>query len=122
MQENEWLKYLESDSNSKWADEARQHLREIQESQHRISGTQNQDLEEFLRSTNEDDDERAWAIIGPKDFSTRGRRNYSSVLGGAVPVSPRGRIIRKILACDITERLIHPTMSLGVQRGVICVV
>src|SRR5437868_11642976 len=53
---------------------------------------------------------RAWAIIGPKDFSTRGRRNYSSVLGGAVPVSPRGRIIRKILACDITERLIHPTM------------
>ncbi len=67
--EDDWLKYLQIDSTSKWADEAREHLRTLKDLQQETSQTEEHDLRDFLNSAETGNDEKAWAIVN---------RNYTS--------------------------------------------
>lgn len=67
--ENDWRQYLERDSNSKWADEARQQLMELEKRRNKASRDEKQSLRDFLNAYERGDDGMAWEII---------RRNYTS--------------------------------------------
>jgi CHAT domain-containing protein/Tfp pilus assembly protein PilF len=57
-----WRKYLEKDSSSKWADEARRNLQTIQE-QKVQTRSEHHVLQDFLEAYQRNDDERAWTIL-----------------------------------------------------------
>lgn len=57
-----WREYLEKDSTSPWADEARRHLQQL-ETQTTSSKTPAQVLEDFLIAFERRDEERAWQIV-----------------------------------------------------------
>ncbi len=59
----DWRSYLEKDPNSKWADEARQNLRSLEEQKLKTSQTKEKLLQDFLRAHNSHDDDSAWHVI-----------------------------------------------------------
>jgi CHAT domain-containing protein/lipopolysaccharide biosynthesis regulator YciM len=59
----DWRKYLEKDSKSAWADEARRHLAQLQEKSHKISQNQKDRLQSFLSTYRANDREGTWEII-----------------------------------------------------------
>jgi CHAT domain-containing protein/Tfp pilus assembly protein PilF len=65
----DWRKYLERDPNSKWADEARQHLRRIEEQQSSTLRNEEKSLRDFFSAYELRDDAQAWKAIS---------RNYTS--------------------------------------------
>lgn len=67
--EDDWRTYLERDSNSKWADEARQQLAELEKRRGKASRSEEDSLREFFSAYERGDEERAWEVI---------RRNYTS--------------------------------------------
>lgn len=67
--ESDWRAYLERDPNSKWADEARQHLTELERQRNKASQDGEQPLHAFLSAYEHMDAGRAWDVI---------RRNYTS--------------------------------------------
>lgn len=67
--EDDWRAYLEKDPNSKWADEARQHLTELKEQRSKVSRDGAQALSEFYSAYERGDEGQAWEAI---------RRNYTS--------------------------------------------
>jgi len=60
-----WRAYLEQDPNSPWADEAREHLKRLEEGQRRSVQSQQNVVEEFLNACGVGDEERVWALYGP---------------------------------------------------------
>lgn len=59
----DWKKYLEKDSQSPWADEARQHLKTIESEQPSASQNRKQILDAFLNSFRSHDDETSWQLL-----------------------------------------------------------
>ena len=57
-----WQKYLELDSTSKWAEEARENLKTLEENKP-ISKTKEEILREFLEAQRAGDHERAWQTL-----------------------------------------------------------
>ena len=68
--EKAWKSYLERDSNSKWADEARQRLRELEEEPRQTSLDKEQLFRDFLEAHKAKDDARAWKLISENRDST----------------------------------------------------
>lgn len=58
-----WRKYLEQDSTSPWANEARQNLRALEEKQRASVGNKSPPDEEFLEAFRNRDEERAWRVL-----------------------------------------------------------
>lgn len=67
--ESDWRAYLERDPNSKWAEEARQHLTELEKQQSKVSRNEDQVLREFFDAYERGDEGRAWEAV---------RQNYTS--------------------------------------------
>jgi CHAT domain-containing protein/tetratricopeptide (TPR) repeat protein len=67
--ESDWRTYLEREPNSKWADEARQRLAELEERRGKASRGEEDSLREFSSAYERGDEGRAWEVI---------RRNYTS--------------------------------------------
>lgn len=59
----DWRKYLEKDSQSAWADEARQNLKLIESQKNKTSEGKGQVLQNFLDARAARDDEAAWRLI-----------------------------------------------------------
>jgi CHAT domain-containing protein len=59
----EWQHYLQADSTSPWAEEAREHLRLLQHERERASQTNDQVLADFLSAYDSRDDDKAWQLI-----------------------------------------------------------
>ncbi len=59
----EWQKYLEKDSQSKWADEAREKLKALEEQIKQTSLTKEEVLAQFLAAYQSGNDNQAWEII-----------------------------------------------------------
>ncbi|HVG34293.1 MAG TPA: CHAT domain-containing protein [Pyrinomonadaceae bacterium] len=60
---DDWRKYLEKDSQSPWADEARQNLKLIESQKNRISQNKEEILQNFLNAYRVGDEETAWRLI-----------------------------------------------------------
>lgn len=67
--EDDWRAYLERDPNSKWADEARQHLMELEGQRSKVPRDGAQALSEFRSAYERGDEAQAWEVV---------RRNYAS--------------------------------------------
>ena len=65
-----WLEYLQKDSTSPWADEARRNLANI-EAEHGSLRTIRDDVKDLLQARNEGNDEAAWRLIGD-NYTTAG--------------------------------------------------
>jgi CHAT domain-containing protein len=61
--EEDWRRYLELDSTSKWADEARHNLKLLEDQRKRSSKSKDQIFEEFLSAYQARDSKRAWNAI-----------------------------------------------------------
>ena len=59
----DWRAYLEKDSNSRWADEARSNLEELEKRQRRIEQGQQNLVEDFLNACRAQDSDRAWDLL-----------------------------------------------------------
>jgi CHAT domain-containing protein len=62
--EEDWRKYLEKDSTSPWADEARRHLKLLQERRERSARARDASFEEFAEAFRAGDAETAWGPLG----------------------------------------------------------
>jgi CHAT domain-containing protein/Tfp pilus assembly protein PilF len=71
--EEDWRAYLEKDSKSGWADEARQHLRSVEEQKDRVSQNREQLLQEFVSAYRARDDARAWRIASQNKEAMSGK-------------------------------------------------
>ncbi len=67
--ESDWRSYLEKDSSSGWAEEARQNLREIEEQRNKTPLDEGQVLRTFYSTYENKDDDGAWELLS---------RNYTS--------------------------------------------
>lgn len=72
--EADWRSYLERDRDSKWADEARQQLKELEKRRDKASRGGEEPLRDFFNAYERGDDARAWEVV---------RRNYTSA-GNAI--------------------------------------
>ncbi len=59
----DWRAYIEKDSSSQWAGEARQHLARLEESRHRVEQSQQSLVEDFLNAYRAGDAEQAWGLF-----------------------------------------------------------
>jgi len=59
----EWQHYLQADSNSPWAEEAREHLKLLQEQREKSSHSNDQVLADFLTAYESRADDKAWQLI-----------------------------------------------------------
>ena len=62
--EEDWKKYLEKDSNSRWADEARRHLKDIEEGKKARSQNKAGILSEFVTASESRNHDRAYELMG----------------------------------------------------------
>jgi len=60
---NDWRRYLEVESNSKWAEEARQNLQLVEEKQEKTSYNKEQIFKEFLKSYESHETDTSWRIV-----------------------------------------------------------
>jgi CHAT domain-containing protein len=70
-----WENYLKLDSTSKWADEAREYLKKLEENKP-ISKTKEDVLRDFLAAKDAHDEEKAWEILS---------RNREMITGKLIP-------------------------------------
>jgi CHAT domain-containing protein/tetratricopeptide (TPR) repeat protein len=61
--EESWQKYLETDSISQWADEAREELEQLQQQKQKFSQDKNQLFQNFLDAYKNKDEEKVWNLI-----------------------------------------------------------
>ncbi|HYV03601.1 MAG TPA: CHAT domain-containing protein, partial [Blastocatellia bacterium] len=61
----DWRAYLEKDSTSPWADEARQHLIRLEEKQRQAAESRQNTVADFVSAFRARDSELAWALFGP---------------------------------------------------------
>ncbi|HVG19298.1 MAG TPA: CHAT domain-containing protein [Blastocatellia bacterium] len=61
--EADWMKYLEKDSNSPWAEEARKNLRLLEEQKKRLTRNSDDTLQSFEAAYRDNDTERAWEVF-----------------------------------------------------------
>jgi CHAT domain-containing protein len=59
----DWRAYLEKDSNSSWADEAREHLGKLEQRQRRLEQGEQNLVEDFLTACRARDSEKAWTLL-----------------------------------------------------------
>jgi len=61
----DWRGYLEKDTTSPWAEEARQHLSRLEDKQRQARESRQNTVADFLSAFRATDSERAWALFGP---------------------------------------------------------
>lgn len=67
-----WEKYLKLDSNSKWAEEARERLKKLEENKP-ISRTKEEVLQEFFNAQEANNDESAWKVVSENRYLGAGK-------------------------------------------------
>ncbi len=81
-----WKNYLEKDSTSPWAEEARRKLKTLEESQKRTSRTVDDALNEFRLTRQARNEEAAWRLLG-EHYTSAGNEIANRLLDSIVGVS-----------------------------------
>lgn len=87
--EGDWQKYLEKDTKSQWADEARQRLRMLAQQKTQTSLDEKQSLQNFFYAYELKDDRRAWEIIS-RNYTSVGNTITNSLLDSYLELDGRG--------------------------------
>ena len=89
-----WKQYLEKDGSSRWAEEARKNLKQLEQEQHRVSGDGTDSFQAFLEAENHADDSTAFRVISGA---------YTSA-GNEIT----NRLIDSVLKLDESHRPVDP--------------
>src|SRR6266404_575109 len=89
--EKDWSLYLERDPNSRWADEARQHLKLLEEQKSKASQTKEEVFESFIDAYESGDDKTAWRISSQNREALSGRYVAEQLLNAYVDLSLSGQ-------------------------------
>lgn len=84
----DWRRYLQQDPNSKWADEARQHLRRLEESG-KSSKSEEKSLRDFFSAYEAKDDARAWKAIS-LNYTSAGNVITNSLIDSYLDLDSKG--------------------------------
>ncbi|MFY9554265.1 MAG: CHAT domain-containing protein, partial [Blastocatellia bacterium] len=106
--EQDWRDYLARDSNSRWADEARQHLRSLEENPTKKAQTKQEIIQEFVSAYESGDHEQAWATIRQSRDSLSGMMIWEQLVDGYLQASLEGngaQATRKLEALEYAGRL-----------------
>ncbi|HWS87596.1 MAG TPA: CHAT domain-containing protein [Pyrinomonadaceae bacterium] len=109
---DDWKAYLERDTTSPWAEEARQHLKSVEEQQDRSAQDREQLFQSFLAARRAADAETAWALLSRhRDFT--GGFIENRLLDEHLDAATKGR------AAEARERLeaLSFAGALGVRRA-----
>lgn len=90
-----WKQYLEKDSTSEWADEARKNLNDIEERLKRTGQTREQMLKEFPEALKKRDSEKAWSI-----FKNSRRTDGSFVLDKIIDDYTSAKLAKNVTVAD----------------------
>ncbi len=85
--EDDWRQYLVKDANSKWADEARRHLRALEEKKKARSQNKKELLREFMEAYQSHDDGRAFDLLSKNTEAVGGQLMWWQLAGDALRVS-----------------------------------
>lgn len=77
---DDWRKFLETDSSSKWSDEARHNLKLIEEQKQKIAQSKEGLVDDFLSAYDSMDDERAWKIVSQNKEAVSGKVIFEQLL------------------------------------------
>ena len=88
---DDWRSYLAKDPNSKWADEARQSLKLLEEEKLKPSQTKEKLLQDFLRAHSSHDDEFAWHVISISRDAISRKLIWEQLLDRYLEASSAGR-------------------------------
>jgi CHAT domain-containing protein len=87
-----WTKYLERDSSSGWADEARRHLERLDERRRgETSQNKEQVFKDFLEAYRLGDDSRAWQVISRNREAITGKLVFTQLIDAYLNYSTEGR-------------------------------
>jgi CHAT domain-containing protein len=85
--EEGWREYLRKDSTSPWADEARRHLKLLEESKNTTSQKTGNLLKEFLDARRAGDDSAAWKLVS-QNYTSAGNEVTNQLLDSQLGLSP----------------------------------
>jgi CHAT domain-containing protein len=88
--EEDWRRYLEKDPNSKWADEARQNLKKLEEQKKKVSENKRQAYLDFINAYQTKNDEKAWQLISQSSCRI-GNYIVESLLDDYLDLAVRGK-------------------------------
>jgi CHAT domain-containing protein len=89
--EDDWRKYLESDSNSQWAGEAKRNLDLLEERKQKTSHTKDEVLRDFLSAQASKDDEKAWKVVSQSREALSGKLLWEQLLDAYLEASIKGQ-------------------------------
>lgn len=87
--EDDWRKYLERDHDSKWAEEARQHLKALEEQQNKSSRDEEQSLRDFLNAYDLRDDGRASEVVS-RSYTSAGNVITDALIDSYLELKSKG--------------------------------
>ncbi|HJQ27006.1 MAG TPA: CHAT domain-containing protein [Blastocatellia bacterium] len=90
--EEDWKKYIQKDSGSRWADEARQNLRRLEEKKTAEFKPTNQLLSEFLNACRSQNDEIAFDLLSKNTEAITGKLIWWQLIGAYLDLSLQGDI------------------------------
>ena len=95
--EESWREYLRRDSTSLWADEARRHLKLLEDTRSTTSQKANDVLKEFLEAKGAGDDKAAWKIVS-QSYTSAGNEVTNRLLDSQLGLSTDGSAIESDVA------------------------
>jgi CHAT domain-containing protein/tetratricopeptide (TPR) repeat protein len=90
--EDDWRRYLEKDSSSKWADEARQRLKMLEQQNNKSLLNDERSRQKFFSTYEQRDDAGAWEIIS-RSYLTPGNTIASDLLDSYLDLEARGESV-----------------------------
>ncbi|HZI60732.1 MAG TPA: tetratricopeptide repeat protein [Pyrinomonadaceae bacterium] len=82
-----WREYLQKDSNSQWAEEAKRNLKQLEESNNRKAMTIDDTLKEFRQARRARDDNAAWKLV-TQHYTSAGNELSNRLLDSLLALSP----------------------------------
>jgi tetratricopeptide (TPR) repeat protein len=89
LAEAAWREYLQKDPNSQWADEAKQNLKRLEESNNRKAMTVDDTLKEFRQARRTGDDNTAWMLVA-QHYTSAGNELSNRLVDSFLGLSPDG--------------------------------
>lgn len=87
--EDDWHRYLERDHNSKWAEEARQQLKTLEEQQNKTSHNEEQSLRDFLSAYELRDDGKSLEVVS-RNYTSAGNTITDALIDSYLDLKSKG--------------------------------
>jgi CHAT domain-containing protein len=115
--ETDWHAYLGRDANSPWAEEARRHLKEIEDQKQRSSKSKQEQFQEFLNAYHIGDSKTAWKVISQTRELINGRLIWWQLLDDFFDLSAAGQFAEATARMEALRYAGKLELHLGEEKG-----